>query len=109
MLQIFNLVIQRKYELDEDGNPLQIGVTEDKGKLKCSVFSEIMYLRQNKPAILILIGIFAMNILMTIKGSLMIYVFKYYFAKEDFYSLAWLFYNFCYNGSIIHTIFCPVV
>lgn len=93
LAQIFNLIIQRKYELDEDGNPLQIGVTEDKGKSKCSMFSEIMYLRQNKPAILILIGIFAMNILMTIKGSLMIYVFKYYFAKENFYSLAMAFFT----------------
>lgn len=86
--QLANLVIQRKYELHEDGSPRMIGAEKESEERKYSLKEEVKYLGKNHPAIIVLVGIFAMNILMTVKGSLMIYTFKYYFMDEAFYSVA---------------------
>ena len=86
--QLANLKIQRKYELNKDGSPIEIGTTENNKEHGYSLREELKYLAMNKPAIIVLSGIFAMNILMTIKGSLMIYTFKYYFMDGGFYPVA---------------------
>lgn len=86
--QLANLKIQRKYELNKDGSPIEIGTTENNKEHGYSLREELKYLAMNKPAIIVLSGVFAMNILMTIKGSLMIYTFKYYFMDGGFYPVA---------------------
>lgn len=86
--QLANIRIQRKYELNEDGSPIDLGNVEEDKEHGYSLREELKYLVMNKPALIVLIGIFAMNILMTIKGSLMIFTFKYYFMDGNFYSVA---------------------
>lgn len=85
--QIANIVIQKKYELNQDGTSRVLGQTPD-GAKKESLFAEFKYLVKNKPALLVIVGILLMNILMAVKGGLMIYLFKYYFMNEAFYSVA---------------------
>ena len=55
---------------------------------KESLFAEFKYLVKNKPALLVIVGILLMNILMAVKGGLMITCLKYYFMNEAFYSVA---------------------
>lgn len=85
--QIANVIIQKKYELNEDGTSKVLDKNLDEVK-KESLLVEFKYLAKNKPALIVVIGILLMNILMTVKGGLMIYTFKYYFMDESFYSVA---------------------
>ena len=85
--QFANYVIQKKYELNEDGTSKVLG-KEPEGKKKDSMLVEFKYLMKNKPALIVVLGILFMNIMIAVKGGLMIYVFKYYFSNEAFYSVA---------------------
>lgn len=85
--QLANVAIQKKYELNEDGTSKVLGKTAD-GAEKDSFLTEFRYLLKNKPALIVVVGILLMNILVSTKNGLMIYVFKYYFMDEKFYSIA---------------------
>lgn len=87
ILQIANLQVQKKYELNEDGSSKVLAKTSQDAKAG-SLLTEFRYLLKNKPALIVVTGILLMNILVAAKGGLMIYTFKYYFLDEAFYSVA---------------------
>lgn len=87
VLQIGNIAIQKKYELNPDGTSKVLGTVEN-GEKKDSLLVEFRYLVKNKPALLVVVGMLLMNIMVGIKSGLMLYVFKYYFLNESFYSVA---------------------
>ena len=85
--QIANVTIQKKYELNEDGTSKVLGYTSNETK-KDSMLTEFKYLIKNRPALIVVFGILLMNIMVAVKGGLMIFTFKYYFLNEGFYAIA---------------------
>lgn len=76
--------MSKKYELEEDGNwkaELEIK-TESSGK-RIPLVKQLAELFKNRPAVIVVVGIFIMNIIMAFRNSVAVYVFNYYFEQPD--------------------------
>lgn len=82
-----NILMQKKYELNPDGSSRGSIAPMAKAE-KGSLLHELVMVVKNRPAVVLLVTILLTNILMVIKGSLLVYSFKYYFGMEDFYAVA---------------------
>lgn len=91
VFQLWNLMMQRKYELNPDGSPKFTPV--EKREERVSLLQQIKRILQNRPAVITIAGMLLMNILMATKSGLMIYYFKYCFDSESFFSLAMVFFT----------------
>ena len=89
---IANFIIQKKYELDEDGKPRNLE-EETTQKEKESLVKQLSHVFHNRPAVVVLAGVFIMNITMVVKSSFMVYTFTYCFDKEKFFSVAMVFFT----------------
>lgn len=91
VFQLWNLMMQRKYELNPDGSPKFDPV--ERPNERVSLLQQIQRILQNRPAVITIAGMLLMNILMATKSGLMIYYFKYCFDSESFFSLAMVFFT----------------
>ena len=96
--QLWNLMVQKKYELCPDGSSkiADERFSEDSVSLK----KQLRRAAGNRFAVLVIIGVFAMNILMGVKSGFLLFMFEYCFMDKDFYSLAMVFFTI---GSIAGT------
>ena len=74
VFQLWNLMMQRKYELNPDGSPKFDPV--ERPNERVSLLQQIQRILQNRPAVITIAGMLLMNILMATKSGLMIYYFK---------------------------------
>lgn len=81
-------VISKKYELNEDGSwkTELLPQTED-GK-RTPIMVQFRQLIMNRPAIILVVGIFIMYIVQAFRNSSIIYVFTYYFELPEMQSIA---------------------
>ena len=91
VFQLWNLMMQRKYELNPVGSPKFDPV--ERPNERVSLLQQIQRILQNRPAVITIAGMLLMNILMATKSGLMIYYFKYCFDSESFFSLAMVFFT----------------
>lgn len=83
-----NYFVQKKYELNDDGSSKIIEVSNKEKKSNNNLLHELKLVAKNRPCVIILISVLLVNTLMTVKSSLMLYSFKYYFEMENFYAVA---------------------
>lgn len=76
--------MSKKYELNEDGTwkpELEIKKTKE-GK-RIPLTTQLAQLFQNKPAVIVVIGIVILNIVTAFRNAAMVYVFEYYFEMPE--------------------------
>lgn len=75
--------MSKKYELDEEGNwKAELEIKKEAGK-RIPLVKQIAELFKNRPAVIVVVGIFIMNIIMAFRNSVAVYVFNYYFEQPD--------------------------
>lgn len=81
-------VISKKYELNPDGSwKAELQSQSDDGK-KIKLADQFKSLFANRPAVIVVIGIFIMYIVQAFRNSSAIYVFNYYFELPDMLTVA---------------------
>ena len=93
IFQIWNLMMQRKYELNADGTPIEMKDEASDKDGHVLLTRQLKRILNNKPALVVIIGLFIQNIQIGIKSGFMIYIFKYYFYEEAFYSIVMIFFT----------------
>ena len=76
--------MSKKYELTEDGKwkpELEIKKTKE-GK-RIPLGTQLAQLFQNKPAVIVVIGIVILNIVTSFRNAALVYVFEYYFETPE--------------------------
>lgn len=94
VIMLASYITQKKYELNPDGSS-RIPITQCKKEDNVGLVAgavklgkELVFVAKNRPAVIILISVLLANTLMTIKSSMLIYTFEYYFEMKDFYAVA---------------------
>lgn len=73
----------KKYELNEDGTwKAELEIKKEAGK-RIPLVKQLAELFKNRPAVIVVVGIFVMNIVMAFRNSVAVYVFNYYFEQPD--------------------------
>lgn len=81
----------RKYELNYDGTYREHLLVQ-KEKAKVSILTQLKYLFTNRPFIVVVVGCIIMYIIQTIRNSMAVYLFEYYFQMPEMTSIS-LFFN----------------
>lgn len=84
LVQILNLIMTRKYELNRDGSCREHLRQVEHENLMVQLGS----FAKNRPAIVLQIGEALKQIMQAIKNGMVIYVFTYFLGMESFYSIA---------------------
>lgn len=84
--QILNVGMTKKYELNKDGSHREhlLQLEHD------NTFDQIKSFTTNKPAVVLLLGQVLQQIMQAIKNGMIIFIFIYFLASEDFYPIAML-------------------
>lgn len=85
-IQILNVRMTKKYELNKDGT-----IREHLLQLEHeNAFAQIKSFSSNKPAVVLLLGQILQQVMQAIKNGMVIFIFIYFLASEDFYPIAML-------------------
>lgn len=76
-------MMSKKYELNEDGTwKAELEIKKEQGK-RIPLGKQLAELFKNRPAVVVVVGIFIMNIIMAFRNSVTVYVFNYYFELPE--------------------------
>lgn len=87
---LMNARYTRKYELNYDGT-YRAHLAEAKKEKSLSFFKEIQLFFCNRPAVIITMGALIMYIVQTLRNSMTVYLFKYYFQMPEMTSISLFF------------------
>mgnify|MGYP001439146274 CR=1 FL=1 len=104
VFQLWNLIIQKKYELYPDGRSKI--VNEKLSEDSISFTKQLKRAAKNRFAVLVIIGTFVMNILMGVKSGFLLFMFEYCFMDKAFYSLAMVFFTMASITGAVCIAFC---
>lgn len=91
VFQFWNLIMQKKYELNEDGTS-KVRNQSSHGE-KISILQQFRRVFLNRPAVIAVLGTLVMNVLMGVKSGLMIYTFEQCFDDRAFFSVVMVFFT----------------
>ncbi|MCI8993981.1 MAG: hypothetical protein HFG80_14975 [Eubacterium sp.] len=91
VFQLWNLMMQKKYELNEDGTS-KVRNQSGHGE-KISLLQQLKRVFLNRPAVIAVLGTLVMNILMGVKSGLMIYTFEQCFHDRAFFAVVMVFFT----------------
>ena len=88
---LFNVRYTRKYELNYDGTYRAHLLVNKKLEKPLSPLDELKYFFTNRPAVVITLGAIIMYVLQTVRNSMTLYLFEYYFQMPQMTSISLFF------------------
>lgn len=80
--------MSKKYELEADGSwKLELELKKDENGKKVSTAVQLKQLLQNRPAIIVVIGILIMNIIQAFRNAVVVYLFRNFFELPGMESI----------------------
>lgn len=88
---LLNVRYTRKYELNYDGTYREHLLASKSTEKALSIWDELKYFCQNRPAVVITAGAIILYVLQTVRNSMTVYLFEYYFQMPEMTSISLFF------------------